>query len=235
MREAEGDSDSGEESDPGWTKVSKVTKIAMFAADAEITIELVIKKLNEIMAARGKKKTNRKEQIELLHELARIGETHNLGPGVHLKVMFAIIAALFDYNPKLSDAMKPDSWEKCMQGVEDLLIMLEEQGDNVGTGEHIMEDSEQLDEAPYKVRGCFLTAVERLDEEFVKVLKGCDAHSHEYVDRLKDKPKVMELLEITQKMVDKLGSPSEMCRVYLKRIEHIYFKFDSRVIQQKNG
>ena len=76
--------------------------------------------------------------------------------------------------------------------------------------------------------------VERLDEEFVKVLKGCDAHSHEYVDRLKDEPKVMELLEITQKMVDKLGSPSEMCRVYLKRIEHIYFKFDSRVIQQKN-
>ena len=47
--------------------------------------------------------------------------------------------------------------------------------------------------------------VERLDEEFVKVLKGCDAHSHEYVDRLKDEPKVMELLEITQKMVDKLG------------------------------
>ena len=73
-----------------------------------------------------------------------------------------------------------------------------------------------------------------MDEEFVKVLKGCDAHSHEYVDRLKDEPKVMELLEITQKMVDKLGSPSEMCRVYLKRIEHIYFKFDSRVIQQKN-
>ena len=79
-----------------------------------------------------------------------------------------------------------------------------------------------------------MSVVERLDEEFVKVLKGCDAHSHEYVDRLKDEPKVMELLEITQKMVDKLGSPSEMCRVYLKRIEHIYFKFDSRVIQQKN-
>merc|ERR1719228_1273612 len=235
MREAEGDSDSGEESDPGWTKVSKVTKIAMFAADAEITIELVIKKLNEIMAARGKKKTNRKEQIELLHELARIGETHNLGPGVHLKVMFAIIAALFDYNPKLSDAMKPDSWEKCMQGVEDLLVLLDEQGDNVTTGEQILEDSEQLDVPPYKVRGCFLTAVERHDEEFVKVLKGCDAHSNEYVERLKDEPKVVAILEKAEKLVQRHGSASEICRIYLKRIEHVYFKFDPEVLEQRAG
>ena len=66
------------------------------------------------------------------------------------------------------------------------------------------------------------------------MLKGCDAHSHEYVDRLKDEPKVMELLEMAQALLEKLGSPSEMCRIYLKRIEHIYFKFDARVIQQKS-
>merc|ERR550534_3110292 len=159
--EEEEDSDASGDEGEGWTKVSKVSKIAMFAADAEITIELVIKKLNEIMAARGKKKTNRKEQIELLNELAKIAREHNLGPGVHIKVKFAVIAALFDYNPKLSDAMKPDSWEKCMQGVEDLLKMLEEEGDAVTTGEAILEEQEVLEEAPYKVRGCFLTAVER--------------------------------------------------------------------------
>jgi translation initiation factor 3 subunit C len=82
----------------------------------------------------------------------------------------------FDYNPKLSDAMKPDSWEKCMNGVDELLDLLEEQGDNITSGEHILEESEQLDVPPFKVRGCFLTAVESLVEEFVKVLKGCNAH-----------------------------------------------------------
>jgi hypothetical protein len=33
-----------------------------------------------------------------------------------IKIKFAIIAALFDYNPKLLDTKKPDSWEKCMAG-----------------------------------------------------------------------------------------------------------------------
>merc|ERR550534_2284852 len=233
--EEEEDSDASGDEGEGWTKVSKVSKIAMFAADAEITIELVIKKLNEIMAARGKKKTNRKEQIELLNELARIAREHNLGPGVHIKVKFAVIAALFDYNPKLSDAMKPDSWEKCMQGVEDLLKMLEEEGDAVTTGETILEEQEVLDEAPYKVRGCFLTAVERLNEEFVKVLKGCDAHSNEYVERLKDEPKVVTILENAERLVQKHGSASEICRIYLQRIDHVYFKFDPEVLEQKAG
>merc|ERR1719397_737447 len=216
--EEEDESDASGDEGEGWTKVSKV-----------------IKKLNEIMAARGKKKTNRKEQIELLNELAKIAREHNLGPGVHIKVKFAVIAALFDYNPKLSDAMKPDSWEKCMQGVEDLLKMLEEEGDAVTTGETILEEQEVLDEAPYKVRGCFLTAVERLNEEFVKVLKGCDAHSNEYVERLKDEPKVVTILENAERLVQKHGSASEICRIYLQRIDHVYFKFDPEVLEQKAG
>merc|ERR1740124_1682624 len=116
IKAADGDSDD-EANDGSWEVVDRTaTKVAMFAKDAEITNELVIKKLAEIMAARGKKKTNRKEQIELLTELANIGQEHELGPGIHMKIKFAIIAALFDYNPKLSDAMKPDSWEKCMTG-----------------------------------------------------------------------------------------------------------------------
>lgn len=232
MEESEDESDG----EGGWTVQSKSSaKVAMFPKDAEITNELVINKLAEIMAARGKKKTNRKEQIELLNELATIGQDNQLGAGIHIKIKFAVIAALFDYNPKLSDAMKPDSWEKCMKGVEELLDLLTEQGENIQTGENILEEKEELDRAPYRVRGCFLTAVEKLDEEFIKVLKNCDAHSNEYVDRLKDEVKLVQILDKADKLVHKTGSPSEICRIYLKRIEHIYFKFDPEVIDKKNG
>ena len=227
----EADDDEG-----AWNVVDRTApRVVMFPKDAEITHELVVKKLLEITAARGKKKTNRKEQIELLNELYKISDDNNLGPGMLVKIKFAIISALFDYNPKLSDAMKVDSWEKCIDGVNKLLDLLQEHEAVITTGSHILDESEVLDKPNYKVKGCFLTAVEKLDEEFVKVLKACDAHSYEYVERLKDEPKVVDILVKAEKLILKTGSPSEVCRIFLKKIEHIYFKFDPSVIDQKNG
>jgi len=230
----ESDDETMDDGEGAWNVVDRTaTKIAMFSKDAEITHDLVVKKLMEIVAARGKKKTNRKEQIELLNELYTISNDNNLGPGMSVKIKFAIIAALFDYNPKLSDAMKSDSWEKCIEGVDNLLDLMAEHDDVITTGNLILDDNEVLEEPPYKVRGCFLNAVERLDEEFIKVLKACDAHSNEYVDRLKDEPKVVCILDKAEKLVLKNGSPSEICRIYLKKIEHVYFKFDPAVIEAK--
>lgn len=50
--------------------------------------------------------------------------------------------------------------------------------------ETVNEDAEEYKTAPYKLHGCILTLVERLDEEFTKLLKECDPHSNEYVERL---------------------------------------------------
>lgn len=87
-------------------------KPKMFAKDAEINITVVLKKLSEIIAARGKKRTDRREQIELLHELQSIADAHNLGATVTVKIKFSIVSSIFDYNPKVSDAMKPEYWSK---------------------------------------------------------------------------------------------------------------------------
>lgn len=84
----------------------------MFAKDAEIDFSVVLKKLSEIVAARGKKRTDRKEQIELLHELQAVADQHNLGQAIAIKIKLAIISSIFDYNPKVSDAMKPEYWAK---------------------------------------------------------------------------------------------------------------------------
>ena len=55
------------------------------------------------------------------------------------------------------------------------------------------EDSKYLDVPPYKVGGGLLTTVERLDGEFIKVLKRGDEHSS--VERLRDETKGMAILE----------------------------------------
>lgn len=38
-------------------------------------------------------------------------------------------------------------------------------------GEHVTEETESLEKQPYLVRGCVLTIVDRMDEEFIKLLK----------------------------------------------------------------
>ena len=172
MMKAARDSESEEEDGEKWTVVKGgVEKPKMFEKDAEINHELVVKKLHEIMAARGKKGTNRKEQIELLTELYGISEEHNLGTAIYCKIQFAIVAAIFDYNAKISAAMKPEYWEKCMPNIEKLMTMLTENAEDLTTGEAIMDDQESYEEKPYKIRGCYLTVVERMDEEFIKVIK----------------------------------------------------------------
>lgn len=132
----------------------------MFAKDAQIDLNLVIKKLSEIMAARGKKRTDRREQIELLHELQAVAEQHQLGPAIFVKIKTAIISAIFDYNPKVSDAMKVEFWVKLLERMSEMLDALLG-NPQLLVADSVTEESENLESAPYKIRGCVLTSVER--------------------------------------------------------------------------
>nr|CAI5823990.1 unnamed protein product [Callosobruchus analis] len=239
-RKAKREIDAEEDDEEGeWETVQRGVAIPsekpkMFAKDAEIDLNLVIKKLSEIMAARGKKRTDRREQIELLHELQNVSEQHQLGPAILVKIKLAIISAIFDYNPKVSDAMKPEYWLKLLERMSEVLSVLLN-NENILVSEGVVEDTEQLDQPPYKVRGCVLTCVERLDDEFTKLLKECDPHSNEYVERLKDEAKVSAIIDKTMKYLERSNIPSEICRIYLRKIEHLYYKFDPRVLQKKSG
>lgn len=209
-------------------------KPKMFAKDAEINVTAVLKKLTEVIAARGKKRTDRREQIELLHELQLIANTHNLGPAVAVKIKFTIVSSIFDYNPKVSDAMKPEYWSKLLERISEMLDMILNTPDMI-IADTISEDEEQYEKAPYKIHGCVLTLVERLDEEFTKLLKECDPHSNEYVDRLKDEKQVDSIIDKVMVYLERKGTVSETCRVYVRKIEHLYYKFDPTVLKQKDG
>ncbi|UYV74932.1 EIF3C [Cordylochernes scorpioides] len=114
---------------------------------------------------------------------------------------------------------------RCMQSLGDILELLEN-NTTIQVGEHVAEECEALIVPPYKVRGCILTVVERMDEEFCKILQGCDAHSPEYVERLKDETQVCNIILRLEKYLEEKGQPSEICRIYLRHIDHIYYKYD---------
>ncbi len=71
-----------------------------------------------------------------------------------------------------------------------------------------------------------LTVVERMDEEFVKILKECDAHSNEYVERLKDEKRVCVIIDSLQTYIERQKIDTELCRLYMRKIEHLYYKFE---------
>lgn len=238
-RQRAGDDDDDDDDEEGWEMVKKGTAVAtekpkMFAKDAEIDIGLVLNKLNEIMAARGKKRTDRRMQIELLYELKAIAETHQLGDAVAAKIRFNIISAIYDYNPKVSEPMKLEYWTKLLDAMVDLVTILL-QAKNITLSESVLDDGEEYETAPFFVRGCVLTAVERLDDEFTKFLKESDPHSNEYVDRLKDEVKVTNIIEQVLSYVTLVGTETEICRVNLRKIDHIYYKFDTNVLKKKKG
>ena len=84
----------------------------MFSKDAEITHEAVLKKLHEIVGARGKKATDRNTQIEMLIELRSIAKAHELGSAMDVKIMFNICSAIYDYNPNIATCMRSEMWDK---------------------------------------------------------------------------------------------------------------------------
>lgn len=234
QREEDEDDEEGE-----WKVVTNGVmtsseKPKMFAKDAEIDTKLVLNKLNEIMSARGKKRTDRKLQIELLYELKSIAELHKLGDAIVVKILFNIISAIFDYNPKVSEPMKLEHWAKILQNMQDMLKILLN-AKNIKMSESVLEENENFDTAPFSVRGCALIAVERLDDEFTKLLKECDPHSNEYVERLKDEVTVTKIIEQVLNYIEIYGNETEICRIYLRKIEHLYYKFDPNVLKKKKG
>lgn len=222
----------------GWETVPKYgtsEKPKMFAKDAEIDTNIVLTKLNEVMSNRGKKKTDRKLQIEFLHELKSIAEQHNLGPALAAKIRFNIVSAIFDYNLKISEPMKLEYWTKLVEVMTDLMKLLLSNQQDIKLSESITDETEEYETKPYRLRGCVLTAVERLDDEFTKLLKECDPHSNDYVERLKDEVAVTKLIEQVLRYVEAQGTPLEICRVYLRKIDHLYYKFDPNVLKKKKG
>uniref|UniRef100_A0A3B3ZP48 Eukaryotic translation initiation factor 3 subunit C n=1 Tax=Periophthalmus magnuspinnatus TaxID=409849 RepID=A0A3B3ZP48_9GOBI len=219
-----------------WDAFYFQEKPKMFAKGTEINTAVVVKKLNEILQARGKKGTDRAAQIELLHALAGIAAENNLGQGILVKIKFNIIASLYDYNPNLAAFMKPDMWKKCLECIDELLDILFE-NNNIFIGENIAEDSENLaiSDQPFRVRGCILTLVERMDEEFTKIMQNTDPHSQEYVDNLKDEGRVCGIIDRLLTYLENKGSTEEICRVYLRRIMHTYYKFDYKAHRRSLG
>lgn len=228
---------SDEESDDeGWSEVGvkKEEKIVLFEPKQEVTPEVMVEKLDEIMSIRGRKTTNRKFHVRTLQELYNIAVEKNLGAGILVKILFNIVSSLFELNTRISDHMDIATWTKTLGAINSLFDLLIET--NVELSLKVTEDEENLinAEEPYRVNGSILMSVQRLDTELTKILQNADCHSTDYIEKLKGEKDICQLIEKAQAFVDErlsLGifENDEVCKVYMLRIDHLYYKYEDTV------
>lgn len=51
--------------------------------------------------------------------------------------------------------------------------------------------------------------------------------------RLSDEKRVSNIVDKVQEFLERQANPSELCRIYLRKIEHLYYKFDPQVLKLK--
>lgn len=227
-----------EDDDKGWEPVkgsaAASEKPKMFAKESEINHQNVLKKLVEVLAMRGKKRADRSDQTEMLLELLNISRQYSLGPAIEVRIILGLISSLLEYNPSVLEHIKISMWEDLLKYLNVLIDILSANSD-LTVNEFVDEDEENYETSPYKINGSPVALAERMDAEFLRLLQASDAHTPEYVERLKYEKAVCKIIDRMQLYYEsdmKRTKPSELCRVYLLKIDHLYYKFDPRIIKQ---
>ncbi|KAI9492156.1 eukaryotic translation initiation factor 3 subunit 8 N-terminus-domain-containing protein [Zychaea mexicana] len=210
----------------GFTSVGKGGKTIV-----PITADNIFVKLREVMESRGKKNTDRDEQITTLERLLEAAESSFQ----KILVLLALIPSRFDVNLSMAEHMQVDVWKKVETEVNLLLSILEKETSFV-----VREDADELDHddkdiVPEKgqtiyIRGSIISLVERLDDEFTKSLQSIDPHTTDYIDRLRDEPALYAVLVRAQAYIETNNMLGNLPRIIIRRLEHLYYK-PNQVIQ----
>ena len=232
--------------DEGFSTVGRGGKTLQY------TPESIFKHLRSIIESRGKKNTDRAEQIRVMEKLLEVATT----PYQRIRVLLTLISTRFDLTSgSAATFMSQEQWKMyedpecraiiaiylthiCRAEHEfgTLLEVLEENHDIV-----VLENAEEWedDEKPpqptpgekLRIPGSIVSIVERLDDELTRSLQHIDPHTAEYIERLSDEQAlytniVRGLLYVENLRKDvKLEMPQDNAnRVIMRRLEHIYFK-----------
>lgn len=222
--------------DDGFATVGKGGRTLQY------TPESIFKHLRGIMETRGKKNTDRTEQIKVMEKLGEIANT----PYQQIRVLLAIVSARFDLSAGTSNVMPLEHWKSAEKELSTLLTVLEKNKDYV-----VVENTEEWDddekppalqpgEKYIKVAGSIVSYVERLDDELVRSLQSIDPHTSEYIERLQDEGALYNIIFRGQLYYEYLRKDSSLeipqdsvNRIVMRRLEHVYFKV--RILECKSS
>ncbi|PPQ99727.1 hypothetical protein CVT24_009710 [Panaeolus cyanescens] len=211
----------------GGAPVDDFTTVGRGGKSVQYTPEQIFKHLQAVQEARGKKNTDRVEQIRILETLLEIAVT----PYQRIRVLLALISSRFDYNSSVSTHMPVELWLAAQREV-DQLVSIVASDPNYSVQEITDDYDESVERSPateggvVRIRGSIISFVDRLDDEFTRSLQNIDPHGTEYVDRLKDEKVLYCTICRAQAFYEKTSQGGPLGRVIMRRLEHIYSKPD---------
>ncbi|KAI0834515.1 eukaryotic translation initiation factor 3 subunit 8 N-terminus-domain-containing protein [Hypoxylon sp. FL0890] len=199
----------------------------------QFTPESIFKHLRGILESRGKKNTDRLEQIKIMEKLYEVAIT----PYQQIKVLLTIVSARFDLSSGGSASMPLEHWKAAEKEISTLFEVLEANREYV-----VIENAEEWDddekpptlqpgEKYIKIPGSIVSYVERLDDELTRSLQNIDPHTSEYIERLTDEGSLYNVIfrgllyyETLAKDPSLQTPQDSLNRIVMRRLEHIYFK-----------
>lgn len=213
--------------DDGFATVGRGGKTLQY------TPESILKHLRVIVESRGKKNTDRLEQIKTMEKLLEVSQN----PYQRIRVYLTLISTRFDLTTTSAAAyMSVEQWKAAEQEFATLLSVLEKETDYVVSegAEEWEDDEKQPQVTPGQtlyIPGSIVSYIERLDDELTRSLQHIDPHTAEYIERLSDEKQLYTNLVRTQIYVEGLTQREKtelrqdsLNRVVMRRLEHIYFK-----------
>lgn len=199
----------------------------------QYTPESILKHLRIIVESRGKKNTDRLEQIKTMEKLLEVAMT----PYQSIRVLLTLISTRFDLtSSSTANYMSTEQWKLATQELETLIATLEEHPEFIVTeGAEEWEDDEKQPQLAagetLKVPGSVVSFVERLDDELTRSLQHIDPHTAEYIERLSDEQllynsivRALLYVEVLNKVEKTEARQESVNRVLMRRLEHVYFK-----------
>lgn len=219
--------DAAEDDDEGFATVGKGGRTLIF------TPESIFKHLRSIMESRGKKNTDRPEQIKIMEKLNEIAAT----PYQRIRVLLTLVSARFDLGSGAATSMSLDHWKAAEKELAQLFTTLKANREYI-----VVENAEEWedDEKPpaleggqkyIKVPGSIVSYIERLDDELTRSLQAIDPHTSEYIERLTDEGSLYNIIFQGQLYYEMLREDASLeidqdsiNRIVIRRLEHVYFK-----------
>ncbi|KAF8566605.1 hypothetical protein P879_09879 [Paragonimus westermani] len=214
-----------------WTTVDSLGRpevlVQAFEKGQEITQEVVMRKLTEILIARGKKGTSISDQLALLFQVEEKIKEHRLSIGLHVKVLFSLISVFFDYDKNHAACMSVVMFDRLLGVFDRLFDLLENHQVELLTPEVDADDLESLETPPFVVHGSLIATMTLLNVECTKTLQCANGNEVEYVERLRDERRLCLLLDRLCSYLEKReADPADLCVAYQLKVEHMYYKFD---------